>query len=146
MVRYTNTLNDPRIDTAFLDWIDACKKYFGCTYHYVIMTDGTIEIGRDPETISSAGKRIYHWDHINIGVVGGLDEQGNQVANETPEQEAALEWLMQALADTLQVELTVTDHREYLHRKQEEEQEEQEQQQEEAADCQDALMTAIAAE
>jgi hypothetical protein len=42
------------------------------------------------------------------------DTSVQQAANETPEQEAALEWLMQALADTLMVPLEITDGREYL--------------------------------
>ena len=129
-VRYTNTVNDPRIDAAFLDPLDSKKGYFGLTYHYIIRTNGHIEIGRDPKTISSVGKRHLQPSQIVIGIVGGLsfgvsgpspaakrhpsDISVQQAANETPEQEAALEWLMQALADTLNCELEVTDAREYL--------------------------------
>lgn len=78
----------------------------------MIRTNGMIEIGRDPLTVSSAGKRHRQHDHIYIGVVGGLEPNGKQAANETAEQEASLEWLMQSLADTLGVELEVTDSRE----------------------------------
>jgi hypothetical protein len=107
-------VNDPRIDAAFLDLIDSKKGYFGLTYHYIIRTNGQIEIGRDPKTISSVGKRHLQPSQIVIGIVGGLSLDAKQEANETPEQEAALEWLMQALADTLMVPLEVTDGREYL--------------------------------
>ena len=112
-------MNDPRIDAAFLEPIDSKKGFFGLTYHYIIRTNGHIEIGRNPKTISSAGKRHLQHSQIVIGIVGGLsfDADNNsvkQVANETPEQEASLEWLMQALADTLRVPLEVTDGREYL--------------------------------
>ena len=118
-VRYTNTVNDPRIDAAFLDPLDGKKGYFGLAYHYIIRTNGHIEIGRDPRTISSVGKRHLQPSQIVIGIVGGLslgvsDTSVQQAANETPEQEAALEWLMQALADTLMVPLEITDGREYL--------------------------------
>ena len=123
-VRYTNTVNDPRIDAAFLDPLDGKKGYFGLTYHYIIRTNGHIEIGRDPKTISSVGKRHLQPSQIVIGIVGGLslgvsgpspsDISVQQAANETPEQEVALEWLMQALADTLMVPLEITDGREYL--------------------------------
>ena len=113
-VRYTNTVNDSRIDAAFLDPLDGKRGYFGLTYHYIIRTNGHIEIGRDPKTISSVGKRHLQPSQIVIGIVGGLSLDAKQEANETPEQEAALEWLMQELADTLMVPLEVTDDRKYL--------------------------------
>lgn len=134
-MRYTDSLNDPRIDAAFIDKLDAKRSYFGATYHYIIRTSGVIEIARDPRTRSSAGKRHLHRDHIYIGVVGGLEPDGKQSANETPEQEASLEWLMQALADTLGVPLEVTDSRENLQRRRD--REEQQEQQDEQFEGQD---------
>ncbi len=117
-IRYTGTLNDPRIDAVFIDDLDGKKKYFGCTYHYLIRSDGTIELGRDPKTISSVGKKHVQPHQIVIGVVGGLAFGDNgsvdQAATDTPEQEASVEWLLQALADTLNVPLEITDGREFL--------------------------------
>jgi hypothetical protein len=63
---------------------------------------------------TSVGPTWAHHDHIAIGVVGGLELDGTMKANETLEQEEALEELMQALADTLNVPLEVTDQREWL--------------------------------
>lgn len=127
-VHYTHTINDPRVDAAFLDEIDCGKGYFGVAYNYLIRTNGVIEVARDPRTISSIGPRHLHPTHIAIGVVGGLELDGSIRANDTPEQEHALEELLQALADTLQVPLEVEDRRERLKAKQHDpaEQEEEE--------------------
>lgn len=114
LIRYTNTVNDPRIDAAFMDTLDCAKGFFGITSHYVVRTSGTVEIGRDPKTISSSPPRRYHHDHIVIGVVGGLELNGHQRANDTPEQDEAVEELLQALSDALQVPLEITDNREHL--------------------------------
>lgn len=113
-IAYTNTAADPRIDAAAIDAFDAQKSVFGILFHYVIKIDGTIEIGRDPRTRSTRTRNhAATMSAIHVGVVGGLDpETGDRAQTTTPEQEGAVEWLMQKLADTLNVPLEVHDARE----------------------------------
>lgn len=117
MVRYSNTVNDPRIDAVALDTFDASRGYFGCASHFVIRTDGRVEIGRGPRTISSLPKLALRHDHIVVTIVGGLDAASEFEANDTEAQEQALESLLQAIADALNVPLEITDHRAYLRNK-----------------------------
>lgn len=114
LVRYSNTVNDPRIDAIALDHFDACQSFFGCTAHYLVRSDGRVEVGRDPRTISSVAKGHMAYDHLVVSVVGGLDENGNLVANDTPEQEESLEKLLIAIATALDTPLEVTDNRAFL--------------------------------
>jgi hypothetical protein len=100
-----------------LDHFDACQSFFGCTAHFVVRSDGRIETGRNPQTISSVAKSHVAHDHLVIAVVGGLDKDGNLVANDTAEQEDALEELLVAIATALNVPLEVTDQRAFLRNK-----------------------------
>lgn len=115
VIGYTNHVPDPRIDAAFIDYIDASRGYFGCAWHYVVGTKGRIEIGRDPRTRSSnTNQRRMHREAIHIGLVGGLaTDTGYRVATVTEAQNEAVEWLIQAIADTLGVPLELTDNTEH---------------------------------
>lgn len=115
LVGYTNHVPDPRIDADFVDYTDASRGFFGCSHHYVIGTRGRIEVGRDPRTCSTNTKqRRMHREAIHIGVVGGLaTETGYRVATITDAQNEAVEWLIQAIADTLVVPLELTDNLEH---------------------------------
>lgn len=117
VVRYSNTVNDPRIDAVALDEWDGTRGYFGCASHFIVRTDGRIERGRDPRTISPSPKPWLRPDHIVVTVVGGLDTDAEFQANDTAEQEAVLEVLLQAIATALDVPLEITDQRAYLRNK-----------------------------
>ncbi|MEP4247671.1 hypothetical protein [Tateyamaria sp.] len=117
LIRYSNTINDPRIDAVALDDWDCARGYFGCVSHFIVRTDGRIERGRDPRTISSAPKPWQAPDHIVVTVVGGLDVDAEFQANDTEEQEIALEVLLQAIATALNIPLEITDQRAYLRNK-----------------------------
>lgn len=110
-ISYTNTIADYRIDAAAMDYFDARRSYLGCTFHYVIMLDGSIEIGRDPKTLSSRGRcAARRHDTVFIGVVGGLnDEDGRRKDTITDAQREAVAKLEQAIADTLDTSLDVID-------------------------------------
>lgn len=110
-VGYLNTPPDPRIDVKVIDEFDACHHHFGCTWHYLIKVDGTVEAGRDLLTIGAQPKRSgLKLRCISIGIVGGRDSETYELTDTiTTEQEASLEALMQWLADTLQVSLEVED-------------------------------------
>lgn len=110
-VSYTNTIVDDRIDAAAMDYIDACKGFFGCSFHYVILTDGTVEIGRNPRTLTSRGRSATRrHDTLFIGVVGGLSfDDGKRADTMTSAQRVALAELEQAIANTLNKPLDVID-------------------------------------
>ena len=112
-VQYTGTAPDPRIDAAFLDLEAARQGFFGIVWHYIVKTDGTIEIARDPRTRSSRVKSYFaNTEAIHIGIVGGVDpETCGHTETITPEQDAAVEWLMQAISNALNVPLEVFDGR-----------------------------------
>lgn len=111
VLNYTGHVPDPRIDAQYIDHSDACRSYLGITHHYLVKTTGNIEIGRDPLTKSPRTRqRRLHNTAIFIGFVGGLDPETGYRANTiTDEQDASLEWLMQAISDSLGVPLEVTD-------------------------------------
>lgn len=96
---------------------DSNRGYFGCVSHYVIRTDGRIETARNPRTISPAPKGLKAQDHLVVTVVGGQDTEANMVANNTDEQEAALETLLEAIANALDQPIEITDLRAYLRNK-----------------------------
>lgn len=67
-------------------------------YHYVIYLDGTIHSGRD---ISEVGAHVsgHNADSIGICYVGGLDDVGNPKDTRTPEQRAAMLYLLEQLRE-----------------------------------------------
>ena len=107
----TNTLADARIDARFICGLDAARGYFSCTYHYLIRTNGVIEIGRDPNRITTRVRTGDAHKSILIGIVGGLTDTGRLEDTTTAAQEVALEELLQAIADGLNVEIEVNDRR-----------------------------------
>ena len=75
----------------------------GCGYHYVIPTDGAIEVGRAVEKV---GAHCRHHNRHSIGVcyIGGLSADGKTPKDtRTPAQRVALRSLLEAL------------HRQYPH-------------------------------
>jgi hypothetical protein len=109
LVRYTRNEPDPRIDSAYLDGVATGRRYLGIPFHYLILLDGKIEIGRDPNTISTYSRRLNRSLQVVIGVVGGLDAEGAQLATMSADQSEALEELLQGLADAYGVPLEITD-------------------------------------
>jgi len=107
-VLYTDTVADPRIDAAAMDYSDAMRGFFGCAYHYLIKATGEVEIGRDPTTRTSRGYAAYREFNVMVGVDGGRDAEGNRVQTVTTEQREAVEWLLQSIANVLQVPLEIS--------------------------------------
>ena len=83
-------------------------------YHYVILLDGTVEIGR-PLEIPGAHTYGHNADSIGICYIGGLDEEGNSCDTRTKAQRIA----MKKLIDNLLVRYanaTVHGHREFANK------------------------------
>ena len=69
----------------------------GCGYHYVIPTDGTIEVGR-PEEVKGAHCKNHNNHSIGVCYVGGLAADGKTPKDtRTEEQKRALRMLLEDL-------------------------------------------------
>lgn len=69
----------------------------GCGYHYVIPTDGTIEIGR-PEEVKGAHCKNHNSHSIGVCYVGGLADDGKTTEDtRTEAQKRALRMLLKEL-------------------------------------------------
>lgn len=67
-------------------------------YHYVIYLDGSIHAGRDLEEV---GAHVTGHNATTIGIcyIGGLDAAGNPRDTRTPEQKAAIVYLLESLRE-----------------------------------------------
>lgn len=82
-----------------------------CGYHFVILTDGTIEIGR---FISEVGAHVsgHNTDSIGICYVGGIDSNGKACDTRTEEQKESLIWLLSKLV-VMFPDSVIKGHRDY---------------------------------
>lgn len=94
---------DSPLRCADIDRWHRRKGWNGCGYHYVIPTDGTIEVGRPEEAV---GAHCLHHNRHSIGVcyIGGLAADG--VTPQDTRTEAQHRALRQLLAEL---------HRRYPH-------------------------------
>ncbi len=79
--------------------IDRChraKNWAMIGYHWVIYQDGSIHKGRDEKY---AGAHVRHYNDHAIGIcyIGGMDAKGRYADTRTPEQKAALWYLLKDL-------------------------------------------------
>jgi len=109
-IAYSDTILDPRIDAHALDYLSACKHFLGLTAHYLVKADASVEIGRNPHTITSEGDPAFRDLNFLVAVVGGRNEVGDRVSTITAAQRNSVEWLLQSLADSLQTALIITDY------------------------------------
>ena len=100
-VRDTITKPEPakKMTLEALEAIHCRKGRFGIGFHYLVFMDGTTAVGRGEATVGSHS-RNYDTISVSIGVVGGLDEEGNRCNTRTPEQLEAIEYLVKALQQT----------------------------------------------
>ena len=70
--------------------------HLGIGYHYVVRRNGQIEPGR-PEFMIGAHCLNHNAHSIGICYEGGLDIRGQPADTRTPEQKAALRWLLRQL-------------------------------------------------
>lgn len=81
-------------------------------YHFVILLDGTIEIGRP---LNQQGAHVLGHNSYTIGIcyVGGLDANGKPKDTRTPEQKKALIELVDTLKSNITTINSVKGHRDY---------------------------------
>lgn len=82
-------------------------------YHFVILLDGTIEVGRPIGQIG-AHTLGFNKDSIGICYIGGLDKDGKIPKDtRTPEQIKSMHWLVEELTRKYPSIIEVRGHRDY---------------------------------
>lgn len=95
-VRDSLTQPDPEIDAKHLDAEHCRQGRLGIGWHFLILVCGAIVLCRDIDTV---GAHSVNHDHlsVSVGIVGGLDENGDRKNTRNPEQVAALDDLVPVL-------------------------------------------------
>lgn len=86
----------------------------GIGYHYVILLDGTVQIGR-PESEIGAHVSGHNANSIGICYIGGLDKNGKAKDTRTDQQKEALQNLVSALLEKYP-DATVHGHNEFANK------------------------------
>lgn len=88
-VHCSASVPDIKTDAKTIDRWHRQRGFLMIGYHFVIKTDGTIEAGRDADSI---GAHVEGFNHNSIGIcmVGGVDAANKPTNNFSPEQFAAL--------------------------------------------------------
>jgi hypothetical protein len=97
-VRDTITLPCPTIDAKFIDVKHCRQGRLGIGYHFLLLVSGTIQLGRDIETIGSHSRDLDGLS-VSIGIVGGKDEGKERVNTRNQDQQEALQDLIQFLQE-----------------------------------------------
>ena len=84
------------IDAAAIDRMHKAKGWDGIGYHFVILPDGRIEIGR---ALDKAGAHAYGFNSKSWGVccIGGLNEHGEPENTLTDKQAISLKKIIDVL-------------------------------------------------
>ena len=96
VVHCTATRLSQRVTIDDIDRWHKARGFAQCGYHWYIDREGTIKEGRSEKF---AGAHVRHYNQHAIGVCyeGGLDEKGKPADTRTPEQIAALWFLLEDL-------------------------------------------------
>lgn len=104
-IRDTLTKPDLEYDIQTMDEIHCKSGRLGVGWHFLVLTSGTIQLGRDIETCGAHSRDetcVAHSKDLDkisaaVGVVGGVDEHGTRINTRTVEQREALDDLMVVL-------------------------------------------------
>ena len=88
------------------------QGWLGIGYHFVILTDGTIQRGRPLEAI---GSHVKGYNNCSVGIclIGGVNAKGKSVDNFTEEQKESLKCLLDYLRWYYKDEVVVLGHRDF---------------------------------
>ena len=92
------TRKGQRVTVADIDRWHRERGFKKIGYHYVVYADGSIHDGRP---IAEIGAHVAGHNATSIGIcyIGGLDENGRAADTRTPEQKAAIFYLLQRLRE-----------------------------------------------
>jgi len=88
---------DDSVNVAVIDRWHKARGWRGCGYHYVVLIDGTIEVGR---MIDEIGAHVKNMNKSSIGVcyIGGVEKDGKTPKDtRTENQKESLLLLLQTL-------------------------------------------------
>lgn len=88
-VRDTLTPFDPTTGASEIDLKHCRQGRLGIGYHFLINTEGDIQLCRAVDTVGSHS-RAYDQVSVAIGVVGGIDLNGDRVDTRSIDQQEAL--------------------------------------------------------
>ena len=113
VVHCTATRLSQRVTIDDIDRWHKARGYAQCGYHWYIDREGTIKEGRSEKL---AGAHVRHYNQHAIGVCyeGGLDEKGRPKDTRTPEQKAALWFLLEDLKKDYP-KAKIVGHRDFPH-------------------------------
>ena len=88
-IRDTLTKNSADIDVRKLDERHCKQGRLGIGWHFLILTCGSIQLGRG---IKTCGSHSINLDRISVaaGIVGGLDDEGSKAFTRNDAQQASL--------------------------------------------------------
>lgn len=94
----TATKAGQKVTTADIEKWHKARGFNKIGYHYVIYLDGSIHTGRE---LAEVGAHVtgHNADSVGICYVGGLDAAGKPADTRTPEQKAAMFYLLQSLRE-----------------------------------------------
>ena len=92
-----DTLKKPDLDIKKLDAIHCRQGRLGVGWHFLVLADGTVQLGRDIDTCGSHSKGMDNLS-VAVGVAGGTDENGDRALTRTAEQWEAIDDLIDFLS------------------------------------------------
>lgn len=104
--------NDNSVDFYTIDKWHKARGWKGCGYHFVVLIDGTIQIGRG---LNEIGAHTVGFNKNSWGIcyVGGLERDGKTPKDtRTNEQKESLKYLIGFLK-RLKKDVTVHGHRDF---------------------------------
>lgn len=96
VVHCSATQNKSNVDRSVIAQWHRAQGWMDIGYHYVIKTDGDVEIGRDRDAVGSHVKG-HNETSIGICLVGGINKQGQSENNFTKAQFESLRGLLAEL-------------------------------------------------
>ena len=113
VIHCTATRLSQRVTIDDIDRWHKARGFAQCGYHWYIDREGTIKEGRSEKL---AGAHVRHYNQHAIGVCyeGGLDEKGRPKDTRTPEQKAALWFLLEDLKKDYP-KAKIVGHRDFPH-------------------------------
>lgn len=95
-VRDTLTKPAEKMDVRRMDAIHCRQGRLGIGWHFLVQLNGTIQLGRDINTVGSHS-RNFDTLSVALGVVGGVDENGDKLFTRNQEQIEAIDDLIKFL-------------------------------------------------
>ena len=112
VVHCAATQNKPEYTWKTIDAMHRQNGWLCIGYHFVILTDGTIQNGRDLDAVGSHVKG-YNSESVGICLIGGIDSKGKSVDNFTKEQKDSLRELIAWLKSDHYPDAKLQGHRDF---------------------------------